>query len=363
MVFGGVSQEVLQVNEESIWAGPPVPTIKPDRGPHLDEARTLCFAGKYDEANRILREHVMAERISPRSQQPFRNVTIDFLHGEKPKLSAFRRDLNLDTALAGVSYTAEEVEIQRTAFVSRESDVLVFRAEAGSPGDLNCRIGLKRERGAMLEVADDQKLMLRGQASHFGTHMGVKFSGQLRMLPEGGELIRDVDGVLVKDADAVTLILAIATDYNFDDPMQPKVENLDAKVAGTLDAAEESGFAALRDAHIKDHQSLFHRMSLDLGSNPAREELPTDKRLQAFAEGGADPGLVTLHFHYGRYLLIGSSRPGNMPANLQGVWNDKLEQIWNSDYHININYQLTSGRWRVVTSPNAPVPFLIWSTT
>ncbi|MCP5112466.1 MAG: glycoside hydrolase family 95 protein, partial [bacterium] len=203
------------------------------------------------------------------------------------------------------------------------------RLTASQPGSITTRIRLDRLVDAITHAKGDT-LVLRGQASHNGEHPGVRFEARLKAINEGGSVSADPEALRVKGADALTLLLAARTDYRGGDP---------ASTSSDISRVSSMPYAVLKKAHIADHQRLFRRVALDLGGAD-KAGLPTDERLRAMQQGASDPHLLATYFQYGRYLLMGSSRPGNLAANLQGIWNHHIEAPWNADYHININVQM-----------------------
>ncbi len=333
MVFGGVTSERLQLNENTIWAGPPFPEAKAGSQAALAEARRLCFEGKFKQAEQLLQRELLVPAVEPRSYQPLADLLIDFEHSGQS--TNYRRSLDLDTAIAATTYNVEGVRYTREVFISVPADVLVVRLTADKPGSLSCRIALKREDAEILAPAPGV-LSLRGQASHGSAHKGVKFYAELHAYPMRGQSRVEGNALRIEKADSLMLILVAATDYNKDAPAAPLQHDLAAVTRQTLRAAGTDP-ARLRKASLEHHQQLFRRVSLQLGPEPAKA---TDERLEAVRHGQSDPALAALYFQYGRYLLLCSSRPSGLPANLQGLWNEHMRAPWNSDYHININLQM-----------------------
>lgn len=328
MVFGLAANERIQLNEDTLWAGAPQERDIAGAFRNLPEIRKMLFDGKYVEAERMIEETIMGERIFPKGYQTLGDLWID--SGHSPNPADYRRELDLETGIARTEWSEGGVRYSREVFSSAPHDVLVVRIEADQPGSISTRVRLDRPVDATT-TATDSELTMQGRASHDGQQLGVRFEARLIAVTEAGSVRADGISLRISDADAVTLILAAATDYRGQEPS--------AATAGRLKAAVDAGFAELRDAHVSDHQAIFNRVALELGGKEKRRE-PTDVRLQAVRAGGSDPDLLATYFQFGRYLLMGSSRPGTMPANLQGIWNDKIAPPWNSDYHININIQM-----------------------
>jgi alpha-L-fucosidase 2 len=239
--------------------------------------------------------------------------------------------LDLDAAVARVAYRQGEARFTRELFVSAPAQVMVVRLTCDRPKRLSFTAALEREERASTKTQPPDGLVMTGQLSDRKGGGGMKFIARLRVLNEGGTLTEDGGAIRVAGANSVTLLLTAATDYR--GKAHEKVSE------DQLHAAAAHGYAALRDAHVRDYQKLFHRVRLDLGRTEAAH-FPTDERLEAVKSGRDDPDLMALYFQYGRYLLISSSRPGDLPANLQGIWAETIQTPWNGDYHHNINDQM-----------------------
>jgi alpha-L-fucosidase 2 len=335
MVFGSVNQERLQLNEDTLWAGGPYDPTSPEALDALPEVRRLIFDGKYAEASQLVGKKIMAR---PLGQMPYETVG-DLLLSfpETKQVEEYRRDLNLDTAIAQVRFKSDGVTFMREVFASPVDQVIVVRLTADKPGQLSFGVSMKTPQKATLESPTADTLILRGvNGDANGIKGALKFQARVRALLEGGKISSNQGGGLqIEGANAVTLLVAAATSYkNFKDVSGDP----DALTKQHVARAGVKSFAALRKAHIAEHQRLFHRVSLDLGSTDAAK-LPTDERIKQFASGN-DPQLATLYFQFGRYLLISSSRPGGQPANLQGLWNDSMSPPWGGKYTININTEM-----------------------
>ncbi|MEN1679624.1 MAG: glycoside hydrolase family 95 protein [Planctomycetota bacterium] len=352
MVFGGVAEETIQLNEESIWAGPPVPTMPASAADGLKTARRLVFAGEYAKAEAVLVDRVMAERISPRSYQPLGELQLRLLHEGEP--ADYRRSLNLRRATAVTSYRIDGTRFRREVLASEPDDVILVRLTAEGDGVIDCDVSLSRQ-DAQIESAGGNRIMWRGQAKHGDAHLGVRYFAELAAECEGGTCTSSGGGLSIRGAKAVTLLITAATDYNRQAPESPLQKDRAAACSETLQAAASHGFDQLAARATASHRELFDRVSIDLGpSSP----LPTDKRIKALQAGASDPDLAALYFQYGRYLLIGSSRPGNLPANLQGIWNPHIEAPWNADYHVNINLQMNYWPAEVANLSECHLPLL-----
>ncbi len=329
MVFGERARERLQLNEDTVWAGPPFPTAREGAAETIREARQLFFAGRAAEAEALVQAKVMNPRISPRSYQPLGDLRITF-DDPLPEDAEYLRTLDLDTAIATVRLESGADWQQREFLSSVPDQVIAVRLTGSQP--LSLSVSLTRALGAQTTALGPDRLEMRGQASHGEKHLGVQFVSQLQVVNQGGTL-SILDGALrVEDADAVTLLLVAETNYS-------GARDLSQGCANTLAAPSGKTWEQIRDAHVVEHRRLFRRVSLDLGG-PSSENRTTDARLAAVRAGGVDPGLEALHFQLGRYLLMSCSRRGSLPANLQGLWNEHFEAPWNADYHTNINLQM-----------------------
>ncbi len=290
MIFGGTTNERVQFNEQSLWLG------------------SETEMGNY---------------------QPFGDVFVAWRHGAT---SDYRRELNLADAIHRVSYRDTGVTFQREAFSSFPDQVMVLRFTADKPGKYSGVIRLTDVHKARIAAAGN-KITSSGVLTN-----GMEYEAQLLVQNDGGKLSVRGDTIEVANANSVTLLLSAGTSF-LNDPMKNwRGENPHALVTQRLEAATKKSFAELRAAHVADYQKLFGRVSLNLGAG--RVDLPTDVRLATRAKSKGDPGLEALLFQYGRYLLIGSSRAGGLPANLQGIWNQDEKPAWYSGYTANINLQM-----------------------
>jgi alpha-L-fucosidase 2 len=330
MVFGGVAHERIQFNEQTVWTGEPHDYAHPGAYRSLAAIRELLWAGKQKEAEDLAMREFMSVPIRQRAYQAFGDLLLDFPDIPESDITSYRRELNLDTAVAAVEYVSHEVTYRREVFASYPAKVIVIRITASKPGSLSFSAGLKSAHaGSAVSAAGDQVTMA-GRVED----SAIRFEARLAVKPEGGRLETRDGSLLVTGANAAVLILTGATNFKSfrDVTADPKIGN-----SATLAAIRGKSFESLRAEHIADHQRLFRRVSLDLGA--AAPPVPTDERIRAFA-GGKDPELVALVFQFGRYLLIASSRPGGQPANLQGLWNESNNPAWDSKYTVNINTEM-----------------------
>jgi alpha-L-fucosidase 2 len=334
MVFGGINNERIQLNEDTLWAGGPYDPVNPDALGALPEVRRLIFDGKYADAARLIGEKVMAR---PLRQMPYETVgDLLLTFSGFDTVEEYRRDLNLDTAIATVQFKSKGVTFKREVFASPVDQVIVLRLAADKPGQLSFRTSMKTPQQATLKTEAPDTLVLSGvNGEADGIKGALTFEARVRVLAQGGRIQVETNGLSISGADSATLLLAAATSYkSFKDVTgQPE-----ARTKQWLAHASEKSFEALRQAQIAEHQGLFRRVTLDLGSTDA-VHWPTDERIKGFASGN-DPQLATLYFQFGRYLLISSSRRGGQAANLQGLWNESMNPPWGSKYTININTEM-----------------------
>jgi len=337
MVWGGGKYERLQLNEDTLYAGGPYDPTPPDALAALPEVRRLLFAGRYAEAEALANRTMMGRPKKQMPYQPLGDLQLDFL--EVSDVNGYRRELDLDRALATSTFEARGLQHMREAFISPVDQCIAVRLSGDKPGRIGLRIGLDSDHAGSEVIADgDDGLLLRGRnGDAFGVEGRLRFASRLRVLPQGGKLRRLGDRIEVTGADEVLLLLTAATSFRrFDDTGGDP----ERSTRGQLDAAAGKSWDTLLAAHVAEHQRLFRRVAIDLGRSPgAVAALPTDERVARFAQGG-DPALAALYHQFGRYLLVCCSRPGTQPANLQGIWNDLLSPPWESKYTININTEM-----------------------
>jgi alpha-L-fucosidase 2 len=334
MIFGGIDRERVQLNEDTLWAGGPYDPGNTNALANLPEARRLIFQGQYTNAARLIQTTMMAVPMRQMQYQTVGDLWLTF-----PGTNAaenYRRDLNLDTAIARVSYMADGATFTREVFSSPVDQVIVMRLTADRPGRIAFSAGLRTPQQATVTVEDGDTLVMNGvNGGGQGIAGALKFQARVRVRAQGGKVSTGTNSVSVAGADSATLFIAAATSYkNFKDVSGDP----EAIVKGQIREAGQKKYDSLRIAHVAEHQRLFRRVRLDLGVTDAAR-LPTDERIAKFEQGN-DPQLAALFFQFGRYLLICSSRPGCQPANLQGLWNDSMNPPWGGKYTININTEM-----------------------
>jgi alpha-L-fucosidase 2 len=358
MVFGAdehgdAAQELLQLNEATLWSGQPRDGNNREAKSYLAAVRRAVLEQQdYHLADSICKK---MQGKNTEAYQPLGNLRLRFHH--QGPISRYRRELDLDTACARVSYFADNVHFEREAFSSAPDRVLVLRVTASKPGAIHCTVSLDAELQKSV-TAGGQTIVLIGKApaqvvapNHPGGNLPLHFSDQpgegmsyaaaLRVVLEGGTATARSGSIQIENANAVTFLLSATTGFRgFQQLPDTPVEALRTTALEPVSDAAHVTYAELRKRHVGDYQRIFKRVTFTLGESAA-SALPTDKRLEAFA-ATPDPSLLALYFHYGRYLLISSSRPAPraQPANLQGIWNDKTLPPWGSNWTSNINIQM-----------------------
>lgn len=343
MVHGGATNELIQLNADTFWAGVPHDYSKPGAAEFLPEIRRLLFAGREQEATALADKHFMGRPPFQAAFQPLGNLRLKFdLPGS---VEDYRRELDLRRGIVTVRFRCGSTVFTREYFISHPDGVLVLRLTASEPGKINFSAGLDSIYPNQVTNGAAGQMLLRGQWHEDGKRKdwiakwdkpGIRFTTALQANPEGGSMQVTTNSLQVRNADAVMLCLAAGTSFrNYRDISGDP----DAEWPGQLKRAAKSGYGKLRDRHVKDFQSFMERVEVNLGGESATQQ-PTDERLKAVKAGADDPALAALYFQFGRYLLLSSSRPGSQPANLQGIWNRDSAPAWGSKYTVNINLQM-----------------------
>ncbi|HXH61762.1 MAG TPA: glycoside hydrolase N-terminal domain-containing protein [Fimbriimonadaceae bacterium] len=486
MVFGGITEERIQLNVDSLWAGPPFPELPKTAGEALKQARALFFAGKPAEGQQLIADKFLGQRVSPRSyqtlgdlhiitrvpgsdlpapvtitgwyrgpttqtldramlgssytgvtwtkttdltvpenstvvfrttfdltaaqaqslnriaftpiddesvayingmqvgattvyDQPYTFHTNNALHegtnviavgvtnkGGPGNMAArvqlqgvyvptdYKRSLDLFNAVATTEFHVGKPLVRRDVFASAIDNVIAVHVSSALPGTVSFEAYIDRPVEYVVEPNGSRRLTMTGQAQHDGKQLGTRYACVLQIETQGGRVTSRNNHLQVTGADTATIYIAAETDYNKVDWHKPLTDYLD-KCRQTIDAVVKKPYEEVLRSSGLDHQSYMRRVSLNLPGG--RPDLPTDQRLQQVQQGGSDPGLVALYFQYGRYLLESSSRPGTLPANLQGLWNDQIEAPWNADYHTNINIQMNYWPAEVTNLSETTGPF------
>ena len=346
MVFGGVPQERIALNESSFWSGRPHDYDDTKAFQYFGQIRDLVFAEKFQEAEKMVNEHFYGKPKAQEAYQPIGDLALTF---DSTNFTDYRRELDMETGIAKVTYRSGDAMITREAYVSWPDRVLVVRISGDKPGRVNFGAQF---RGPYLETsaAAQNRLVMdgawKGPFSAPPTGMagliartsgqGLGYEAALVAQLEGGRSEAAGGTLNITNADAVTLVVAIATSFvNYHDISGDPA----ARCKKVLDAVAGKTFASLRRRHVDDFRSLMSRVHLQIG-DAAQNEKPTDERIKAARNGGADANLEALAFQFGRYILASSSRSGGQPANLQGIWDEAILPPWGSKYTVNINLQM-----------------------
>jgi len=352
MHFGGVGEDRFQLNEDTLWSGPPSHYEPHDDRESLQKVRQLLREHKYKEADEETKN-----MYGPYAQvyMPLGNLTIRLLHGEEGR--RYKRSLDLERALSSVSYTIGPVEYTREAFISGPHQVLAIRLTSSVPKQLNFEVTMDSPHKSYT-LQDDHALFLQGICPEyctpgyyeedlqpivygdFGNTKAIHFEGRLGAQIEDGQAVYRNGKLSVQHATNVVLYFAAASSFNgYDQLPGTDFGVLARRNESILSKAMEISYDQLKQEHIRDYRELFDRVDLTLGdAAPGEEALDTDKRIRKY--GAGDPAMVALLFHFGRYLLIASSREGTQPTNLQGIWNDMVRPPWGCNYTVNINTEM-----------------------
>lgn len=343
MVFGGVARERIALNEGTFWSGRPHVYDAPGARDAFPRIRDLVFAGRFQEAEKLADARFFGVPAAQQAYQPLGDLVLSFGGGDEAV--DYRRELDLATGVARVRHRVGDAVMTREVFVSHPDRVMVVRIEADRPG----RVSLEaRFQGPYQDVATAAADTLVSDGTWRGPipvenwliapveGPGIRYRAALRAGAEGGRTVAAGDALRIEGADAVTLVVAVATSHVDEGDIGGDPA---ATCAATLEAVADTDHATLKRRHEADVRGLMDRVRLHVGE-PAAEGRPVDERLRAVREGGRDPGLEALCFQFGRYLLVASSRPGGQPANLQGIWNESVSPPWGSKYTVNINTQM-----------------------
>jgi alpha-L-fucosidase 2 len=334
MVYGNVARETIQLNEHTLWSGGPNRNDNPAALAALPEIRKLILDGKQKEAEKLANQTIISKKSHGQMFQPLGELNLTFPGHDT--YEGYSRELDIERAVAKTAYRVNGVSYTREVFASFPDRVIVVRLTADKPGQLSFSASYSTLQKQAKITTQAKSLVISGTTSdHEGVKGLVRFRGITRIKTEGGTLSATDSTLVVQGADAATIYISIATNFkNYQDVSGDESALADSYV----DKAFSKSYTAMLTSHITTYQKYFKRVFFDLGRTDASKQ-PTDKRLNDFRTGN-DPELVTLYYQYGRYLLISSSQPGGQPANLQGIWNNKMNPPWDSKYTININAQM-----------------------
>lgn len=351
MVFGRPDAELIQLNEQTLWTGGPVNlNPNPDAPKYLQPVRDELFRDSINKAVRLLKK---MQGPDTEMYQPLGDIVIKQKYaGEATDIY---RDLNIGTAVAFTRFIAGAVEYSKEIFTSAPDQVIVIRLKASKAKQLNFSVDVFNELLYKKLVTENKELVLKGKARITNDERrnpkpliyedsancdGMRFQFRIKAVTKDGEINATDSSLVISDATEVLLFVSAATSFNGYDKCPISEGKDEEKIAVEyLQNAEKKSYQQLLDAHTKDYQKYFNRVSLTLNNSTALN-LPTNERLAAYKKGNADFALEEMYFQYGRYLLISSSRPGGMPANLQGIWCNQIRPSWRSNYTTNINLQM-----------------------
>ncbi len=352
MVYGNPVNEEIQLNEETISAGSPYKNYNPEAKEALPAIRELIFEGKYPEAQALAEKHLLSKNGFGMPYQTAGSLHLHFQGHEG--YTDFRRQLDIDKAVATTCYTVDGVEYKREVFTSFTDQLVIVRLTASQPKKLTFTANLSCPQEVVRKMSGDNTLTMEGTTKGDNDIQGaVRFRTETKVLQEGGKVAAVNDTLLaVTNATTVTLYIAMATNFvNYKDITNDPVASNKAYMKNS-----NKNYAKALQSHIDAYQSLYKRVSLDLGST-SQADKPTDVRVAEFGST-FDPQLVSLYFQYGRYLLISCSQPGGQPANLQGIWNQKLNPAWKCRYTTNINTEMNYWPAEVTNLPEMHEPLL-----
>lgn len=347
MMFGGVSQERIDLNESSMWSGSPHDSDRTDAAKNLPEIRRLLLAGDNVAAEALVNKSFTSSDAGsgdPRygSYEELGQMLLSFDGIADSDATNYHRELDLDGAVATTSFLAHGVTYTREMFVSAPDQVIVVHLSASRLHALSLSIHLTRAERFHTKCDGAATMVMDGELNSGSDAIpGVRYSARLRVIARGGKVapVHGGSGLHIDKADEVTLLVSAATDYRG----FAGRHSADADAAASTDmrAAVPHSYAQLLERHQRDYRGYFRRVSLELGGDDAASENKTAvERLSAAHSGASDPGLAALYFQFGRYLFISSSRPGGLPANLQGLWGEGVHAPWNGDWHLNVNIQM-----------------------
>ncbi|MDE6079269.1 MAG: glycoside hydrolase family 95 protein [Duncaniella sp.] len=332
MVYGGISSDRIALNEITMWSGQRDSLQNDNCGPErLAEIRKAFFDGDIAKGNHLTREYLSGRSASFGTHLPVGDLVIDFSH-PSAAIADYRRSLDLSTGVATTTFKRGDVTFKREYIVDYPDNIMAIRLTADRPASISASVSTQLLREAAVSTTDNSLTFDGKVAYHMFGPGGVSFIGSVRLDNEGGTLSHTPGSVSVSDADALTLLIDIRTDY--DNP------SYKADLGANIAKASAAGFDTLKARHVADHSALFNRMSLTIDGDGTMSHLPTDTRLHLIKNGAVDPSFDALFFSYGRYMQIASSRPASpLCSNLQGIWNDNLacQMAWTCDYHLDIN--------------------------
>lgn len=353
MVYGNVNKETIQLNEHTLWSGSPNRNDNPLALDSLAVLRQLIFDGKYKEAEKLANKTIITQQSHGQMFQPLGELQLVFEGHES--YTDYYRELDIAKAVAKTTYQVNGIQYQREAIASFPDRVIVLRLTASKKESISFSAFFRTQQPkALIGTNANQELTIAGTSMDHETVKGLlKYKGIVRIVAEGGSIERNDTSLTIRKANAATIFISIATSFN---NYQDISGDENKRANDYLNRASVKPYAVIKTKHSAYYQQFFDRVKLDLGTTQAAQ-LPTDERLRQFNKV-QDPKLVTLYYQYGRYLLICSSQPGGEPANLQGIWNNKIRPPWDSKYTININAEMNYWPAEKTNLPELHEPFL-----
>ena len=339
MVYGVPANERIQISDDGLWSGEVRNRNNPAAGQTVPEIRRLLFAGQVQEAEKLAAMSMLAIPRTMPMNETVGDVWIDF---DLPNvIGSYRRDLDLRSAIASVSFSSGDVMYRREVFSSSPDGVVVMRMEASRDASISFTCHMDRPASFSTVTHGENRIVMTGAAlpatpptdpATQEHNVGIAYCCEMLVLPEGGEVQASNGKVHVTGADRVTLLITSATSH--------RTTNMNATCEATLESATKP-YRTLRERHLQDYRSYFDRSDISFTRGPDQlADMPTDHRLARMKAGSDDDFLLETYYHFGRYLLISSSRPGTLAANLQGIWNNSINPPWGCKYTININTEM-----------------------
>ncbi len=369
MVLGRTDLERVQLNEDSLWYGGPMERNNPQSLQSLDNIRELLFQGQIRQAEELALTSLVGVPDGQRHYEPLGDFYMAMHHADE-EATGYQRYLDLEQGIARVQYTSGNTKHKREYFSSYPDQVMAVRLSSSVPGELSFTALFGRGSvlhwsplsGALrhpvgfqslidrIEQRSNGDMIIRGRSGGEG---GIRFCCTIRVMHEQGEIQYSSGQLSLSNADSATVLISACTDFRY------AKEDLEAECLRRIDVASAKTYEQLLQDHIADYQALFTRMDLHLEgghTDTSYMSLPMNERLARLRAGGDDPELVSLYFQFGRYLLISSSRPGSLPANLQGIWNKDMLPVWDSKYTININTEMNYWPAESCNLPECHIP-------
>jgi alpha-L-fucosidase 2 len=343
MPDGGLLRENIVLNDITLWSGSAQDADKSDAGQYLPQIQKLLFEGKNIEAQEIMSEHFVCQGLGSGhgngAKTPYgcyqilANLHLQYNYGidsSKIFVDKYYRELSLDNAVAKTKFSVNNTSYEREYFTSFDDDVIIIKLSSGKLKKINFTLSMDRPELFAVKT-ENNKMQMSGQLNNGIDGKGMKYSVKLAVLADGGDIVTGEKTLQIKNANSAIIIISAGADY--------KLPNYLSAIDDNLARASKKLYKEELKNHIAKYQQLFHRTSLNLGTD-LNYNIPTNERLAAFAASKLDNGLAVLYFQYGRYLLIGSTRAGLLPPNLQGLWANTIQTPWNGDYHLDINIQM-----------------------